>query len=208
VLEDAITSWEPAFGFGMNAAAADRSRALFTGADNLLVKAERALAVDEDRARSLVRRALALGHDPHEDAVPALSMATYRLFAAVVDAAEESPADDQRWLDLVERHLLGVEAEVDGLVGDAVVEVMAGLSDDGHLHDLQDDERRRLWRLVMDARRRRGLGEVAEGQVEEMVPQGEREEFVLGLLRVTRTYREQVARTPVAETGGDALRRL
>ncbi|MFC5381650.1 hypothetical protein [Aquipuribacter nitratireducens] len=185
-----LQDFEPAFGFGMNAVAAERSRSLFLAAENLLGKAERSLDTDEARSRALVRRALDLGYDPHEEAVPALQTATFRFFEAVADAAQSLETDDQRWLDLVEQ----LVESATGLVGAAVVEVLAELCDDGDLHELEPAERRRLRRLVLDARARSGRAPVEEGQVEDMVPEGEREDVVLGLLRITREYRTAAAR--------------
>ncbi len=76
------------------------SQAWWAAAENLLTKARRWFAAgDDDRARRLVDRAVALPYDPHEDAAPAALAATTLLFDIVVDEMEAAETTDTRWLD-------------------------------------------------------------------------------------------------------------
>ena len=76
------------------------SRAGLGAADNLLVKADRALAEgDLDRSANLVRRAATLNYDDHEGTAPAAFAVSMMLFNAVTDELERSDEGDARWLD-------------------------------------------------------------------------------------------------------------
>lgn len=76
------------------------SRAGLTSADNLLTKADRALAGgDLERASHLVDRAVMLPYDRHEQTAPAAFAASMMLFNAVIDALERSAEGDPHWLD-------------------------------------------------------------------------------------------------------------
>lgn len=76
------------------------SRAGLTAADNLLAKADRALADgDLERAGNFVDRAVTLNYDEHEQTAPAAYAASMMLFNAVTDALERSPEGDSRWLE-------------------------------------------------------------------------------------------------------------
>jgi hypothetical protein len=76
------------------------SRAGLTAADNLLAKADRALAAgDLQRARRFVDRAATLPYDEHEQTAPAAYAASMLLFTAVTDTLERSPEGDSSWLD-------------------------------------------------------------------------------------------------------------
>jgi len=69
-------------------------------ADNLLAKADRALAAgDLERVRLLVDRAAALAYDEHEETDPAAQAASMLLFMFVTDTLEETPEGDSSWLD-------------------------------------------------------------------------------------------------------------
>lgn len=75
------------------------SRAGLTAADNLLAKADRALADgDLERAGHFVDRAVALNYDEHERTAPAAFAASMMLFNAVTDSLESSGEGDSRWL--------------------------------------------------------------------------------------------------------------
>lgn len=75
------------------------SSALIAAADNLLDKADRALAAgDVRRATRLIDRAAALPYDEHEECAPAAFAATMLLFGVVTDALEDSDPDDSAWL--------------------------------------------------------------------------------------------------------------
>lgn len=76
------------------------SRAGLMAAENLLVKAERALAEgDLERMNHFVDRATKLNYDEHERTAPAAFAASTMLFGAVVDALERSGEGDSTWLD-------------------------------------------------------------------------------------------------------------
>jgi len=114
------------------------SQALGHGAENLLVKAIDALeAQDEDRATALVRRAVGLPFDEHEEVVPAAAAAHLMLFNLVTDVMEDSPDDDERWLDAA----LGILSDSDGPARLDVRDVLVAIAQD---YDLTQNERRRL----------------------------------------------------------------
>lgn len=76
------------------------SRAGLTAADNLLTKADRALADgDPERAGHFIDRAAALNYDDHEKTAPAAFAASMMLYRAVTDALERSREGDSRWLE-------------------------------------------------------------------------------------------------------------
>lgn len=76
------------------------SRAALIAAENLLAKADRALADgDPRRAGRFVNRAAALHYDEHEQTAPAAFAASMILFTAVTDTLECSREGNSRWLD-------------------------------------------------------------------------------------------------------------
>jgi hypothetical protein len=114
------------------------SRGLSEAASNLLRKAMRALASDDQAgADSLVARAVALPYDEHEEWSPAASSGEYLLYEAVTDALEGSPADDSTWLDAA----LAVLAQAGPHAGPNLRNVLESLLG---VYDLSKDERRRL----------------------------------------------------------------
>ena len=83
-----------------NLAASAVSEGQQSAAENLLVKALRAAGDgDRDRAGAYVARAVRLGFDEYEEVQIAWRQAHLLLFGVVVDALEECPAQDSRWLD-------------------------------------------------------------------------------------------------------------
>jgi hypothetical protein len=77
------------------------SRGMWVGAENLLVKAVRALKSDDlDRAAALVERATSLPFDEHEESAPAALAAHMILYSLVTDVLERSDEGDYRWLDV------------------------------------------------------------------------------------------------------------
>lgn len=83
-----------------NRARSTFSHGLQAAAENLLVKALRAIqAGDSRRAETYVARAVHLDFDDHEEVHPAWLQAHMLLFEAVTDALEECPDDDHSWLD-------------------------------------------------------------------------------------------------------------
>jgi hypothetical protein len=75
------------------------SRAMWVGAENLLIKALRNLSQGDDaNAVRLVERACRLPYDAHEDAHPAGLAAHMILFEIITDEMEEADEHDSRWL--------------------------------------------------------------------------------------------------------------
>lgn len=122
------------------------SRAMWSGAENLLIKASRALrAGDGDRAAALVNRAVSLPFDDLEGAAPAAIAAHMLLFSSVTDALEESSAADQRWLDSA-IDVLDLPDSADPARSE-MRHVLAEVDND---YDLPPEERRRLRRATED----------------------------------------------------------
>lgn len=85
---------------GSSRALAPYSQAGLAAAENLLVKAERALDQgDEERMRRYVGLAAALNYDDREQTAPAAWEVRMLLFNTIVDTLEDSPEGDSRWLD-------------------------------------------------------------------------------------------------------------
>ncbi len=126
-----------------NRALAPISRGLWAGAENLLVKAMRALrAGDQERATALVRRAVALPFDDHEGARPGAMAAQTLLFGALVDALEDYDEGDERWLDPALTLLGSDEA--------ARVDLRRALAAIAQDYDISPAERRRIRAAVAD----------------------------------------------------------
>lgn len=114
------------------------SEASHARADNLLVKAARALARgDADRATRYVDRAVALPFDPHEQAMPAALSAHLQLFCRVCDALEMSAPGDSAWLQAA----LDVLSAADDLARFDLRDVLEVIDQD---YPISRDERRRL----------------------------------------------------------------
>lgn len=152
------------------------SQALGLGAENLLVKAIDALeAQDEDRATALVRRAVGLPFDEHEEVVPAAAAAHLMLFNLVTDVMEDSPDDDERWLDAA----LGILSDSDGPARLDVRDVLVAIAQD---YDLTQNERRRLTAGI------RGVEPGPELIDRKDLPPEEFEVRVAAIVRACRAY--------------------
>lgn len=158
-----------------------QSFALADAANNLLDKAATALAAgDEERARGYVARALRLPFDTHERLAPGLRYAGHRLFSALTDAAEGSDEDDQAWIDAAEALLPTVRGHVHA----ALVNLLGVIAHDADFLGVTETEARRLSRQVPNF--------TVTDLPEDEVPEGEREDYVLGLLRLTLDYERQL----------------
>ena len=122
------------------AAVSPFSRAKMDAASNLLEKAQRALREgDEERARRMVERAVALPYDEIERAYPAAWQAHMAMFMAVTDAAEEDDGED--WLDAVTDTLAAAAEEARFMLRDCVVDMLQD-------YELSGQDRRRLREAV------------------------------------------------------------
>jgi hypothetical protein len=122
------------------AAVSPFSRAKIDAASNLLEKAQRALREGNDeRARQMVGRAVALPYDDVERAHPAAWQAHMCMFMAVTDAAEEDDGED--WLDAVIDTLSTAPDEARFTLRDCVIDMLQD-------YDLSGHDRRRLREAV------------------------------------------------------------
>lgn len=72
----------------------------YRSAENLLVKARRALiAGDDDKAAQYIDKAAAIPWDDHEEHVPAIAAAEFALYMVIVEAMEGCVEDDDSWID-------------------------------------------------------------------------------------------------------------
>ena len=118
------------------AAVSPFSRARMEAASNLLDKAQRALREGNDeRARRMVERAVALPYDEVERAHPAAWQAHMAMFMAVTDAAEEDDGED--WLDAVVDTFRAAGEEARFTLRDCVVDILQD-------YELSGYDRRRL----------------------------------------------------------------
>ncbi len=146
-------------------------------AENLLSKAQRALGNDEpERAKSYINKAVQLPYDEHEETDPAAWVAHLDLFGVVVDAAEECPPDDSRWLDAA-LHLL--EETEDPARSDLRV-VLSNIDQD---YQLTGTERTRLRAAIDAVPKRASLDDLR------LSPQ-ELAEHVLANLMLIRRYQQ------------------
>jgi hypothetical protein len=156
------------------------SRAGMQAADNLLIKAERALASgDLERASHFVGRAVALPYDEHEKTAPAAFAVEMMLFTAVTDALEDSPEGDSDWLDAA------VEA-LSGAKGWGRSELRNTLLTARKDYVVERAESRRIDIAVADVPERVELSEAA-------LPAEELTEAVMSVLHTLRAYRSALA---------------
>ena len=156
------------------------SEAGMAAAENLLAKAERALAErDQERARQFVHRAAALRYDAHEETAPAAFVAGMMLFDAVVDTLEDSPEGDSRWLDAAVEALSSAEGWGRSELRHVLLVVLQE-------YDVGRGESRAISGAVADVPERPELGDA-------MLPQDELLEAVTSVLQTLKTYREAVA---------------
>ncbi len=161
------------------------SHALGLGAENLLVKAIDALAAqDEDRATALVRRAVGLPFDEHEEVAPAAMAAHHLLFNLVTDVMEDSPDDDERWLDAA----LAVIDGPDRFARLDMRDVLTAIAQD---YDLTRSERRRLRGGIRDVEAAPELVDLLDLTQEELA------ERVMAILGACRSYADAVGAADV-----------
>ena len=154
------------------------SRALEKAAENLLLRARVALEEgDEERTAKFVGRAAALQYDEHEDAQPAVTIASMALFNEVVDAMEDADEGDATWLTTA----LVVLDHVEGVAEMGLRHVLDVLS-----RDFTSSLSRRETKLIRREIGRPGpeldLGLTRDSSVEEI------RDVVLSLLRVNLEY--------------------
>ena len=152
------------------------STAALTAAENLLTKAERALADgDLERASHLVGRATALDYDDHEETTPAAFAASVMLFGAVTDALERSSEGDSRWLGAAVTALTTA-------TGWGQSELRRTLLDIRQNYAVEAEESRTVRDAVVDVPERAELRDA-------VLPPEELAEAVTSVLQVLRTYR-------------------
>ena len=154
------------------------SHGLRKGAENLLVKAMRAMrAEDLARAAALVQRAVGLPFDEHEESAPVALAAESLLFGAVTDALEECDEGDGAWLEPA-LALLDRQDEV------AWVDLGHALADIAQDYDISARERQRI--LAAIGGRATGPELVDETDLSE----AQLRERVLSILRLCLAYDE------------------
>lgn len=133
------------------------SQASQDGATNLLIKAERAIAVgDRPRADRLVARALALPYDTFEQSVPTAVSAEMMLFNLVSDEAETADEGDESWLDAA----LNVLDRRPGAAGADLQHILDVIEKD---YLLAPSERRRIRQALRDRVEQVELRELPDG---------------------------------------------
>ena len=157
------------------------SQPLHVGADNLLIKAVRALEQgDRERAQGYIARAARIPFDEFEEQHPGLLSAHMTLFAAVSDAIEDSDPGDAGWLD-------------------AALGVLGSCGEDARLHLLWVlDEAQQGWQLEGRERRRvRAVlaGVDPEGQLQARLEAGRTsaEQVILEVLDAVLAYEDALA---------------
>ena len=145
-----------------NLVLAEVSQGQQMAATNLLEKAAVALhRGDRDRARAMVLRAQALGHDAHEDVDVCSWSVHMTLFDLVTDVLDESD-DEWAWLDAAATVL----PEVPESGRHELVDVLVTISQDYRLDHLASA---RLRPLVRDALQRPGITDGRALDVEEVL---------------------------------------
>ncbi|MGL5864340.1 MAG: hypothetical protein ACRCYX_00520, partial [Dermatophilaceae bacterium] len=162
------------------AATARFSQAKSDAAANLLAKAHRALhAADDDRARAMVERAVALPYDEHEESAPAAWMVHLEMFTAIADSAE-SDLDGEDWLDAALDTLASAPGEARFVIRDCLVDI----AQDYHL---TGREQQRLRAAVADVPERAELRDLD-------LPPGQLTAAVLEVLRGVIHYEDAYRR--------------
>ena len=152
------------------------SRAGLTAAENLLTKAERALADgDRERASHLIGRAAALNYDDHEETTPAAFAASMMLFNAVTDALERSSDGDSRWLEAAVKAL----SSTTGWGQSELRRTLLVIRQD---YAVEPEEGRSIRDAVVDVPERAELRDV-------VLPPAELAAAVTSVLQILQTYR-------------------
>lgn len=151
------------------------SRAGLQAAGNLLSKAGRALAEgDADRAMRYVDRAARLPFDHHEETAPVAFEGHMMLFSIVVDALEDCPPDDSRWLDAAVHTL----QKADECATYDIRDVLMAIAGD---YEISSSERARIRTAVAQVPERAELRDLD-------LSAGELSEHVMAILSACRTY--------------------
>jgi hypothetical protein len=154
------------------------SRGLWSGAENLLGKAVRALRTgDADRAAALVARATSLPFDEHEKSAPAALAAHLMLFSLVTDVLESSPEGDQRWLDVA----IEVLDSSDELARQDLRDVLAAIDQDYELTAAEHRRLRAAIRTVAPSPELRDMTDLTPAQLADRV---------MAILRITLRFEE------------------
>lgn len=152
------------------------SRAGLTAAENLLTKAERALADgDRERASHLIGRAAALNYDEHEETAPAAFAASMMLFNAVTDALERSSEGDSRWLEAAVKSL----SSTNGWGQSELRRILLVIRQD---YAVEPEESRSIRDAVVEVPERAELRDL-------VLPPAELAEAVTSVLQILQTYR-------------------
>ena len=158
------------------------------GRRELLEKAERRISSgDEVGARRIVDRALALPHDDFEDVVPAMEVASGGMLEDLTEAMAQSHEDDTAWLEAA---VSALESSTDW-GREQLAHCLNVLVDDGDFFETQAHEIRRIQRSVptMEATER----------LPERVPETERADYFLSVLRINLALRESLSTPPKDE---------
>jgi len=172
--------------FGDTALASGRtlkpfSDAGLTAAANLLGKAERALAAgDLERATHFVGLAVKLPYDEREQTAPAAFEVGMMLFSAVVNALEDSPAGDSRWLEAAAETL----SSTDGWGRAALCHTLRTVRQD---YEVEQAESRTILRAVEGEEEQVRLADTS-------LPADELAEAALSVLKALRGYRAALDR--------------
>lgn len=140
------------------------SHAQIAGAENLLTKAIRALAIgDANRAEQLIQRAAQMSYDRREAGSPGVRAATVLLYSLISDQFEASEADDVTWLDVA----LDVHPRLDPTGRAQVASVVHGFVLQGAFFDVSPAEQRRIQQTFGDAPLEPELGDGPNSTLEQ-----------------------------------------
>ena len=132
------------------------SHAQIAGAQNLLMKAIRALASGEaERAGQLIQRAARMPYDPREAGSPGVRAATLLVYEVISDQFEASEPSDMTWLDVV----LDVHPGLDPTGRAEVASVVHGFVLQEAFFDVSAVEKRRIQEVFGDAPLEAELGD-------------------------------------------------
>ncbi|MGH3366207.1 MAG: hypothetical protein ACRDOY_03295 [Nocardioidaceae bacterium] len=152
------------------------SSAGLTAADNVMAKADRALAGgDLERAGHFIDRAAALNYDEHEKTAPAAFAASMMLFRAVTDALQRSREGDSRWLEAAVQAL----SSAGGWGQSEMRHLLLVVCQD---YGVEPGERRTIEDAVFEVPERADLCDV-------MLSPAELAEAVTSVLQILQTYR-------------------
>jgi hypothetical protein len=141
-----------------------RFTAQITGAQNLLTKAIRALAVgDPGRAETLIQRVAQMPYDEREQDSPGVRAASVLVYSLISDQFEGSEPDDLAWLDVV----LQVHPGLDSPGQAEVASVVHRFVLQGAVFTLTATEKRRIRQAFGDAPLEADLGDDPHATLEQ-----------------------------------------